>query len=160
MKKIPVVAVALLVLVLAFTGSADAKCGVGCLNHKISKLTKSLKKAEEAIAAQSQTIAQQSQALTVANGAQAQTVKEVRALYTCFAEIPLADFGEPKKEIGYVFKTGPATTEVTTALDVPEEGEEVGAWFIADLCNTKETASVQAAHSVFPGATGLGGSLP
>jgi tagatose-1,6-bisphosphate aldolase non-catalytic subunit AgaZ/GatZ len=159
MKKTLMVTAALLVLVLASAGSADAKCGVGCLNHKLSKLSKSLKKAEEAITAQSQTIAQQSQALAMATGAQAQTGKEVKALYTCFGEVPLAEYGEPKEKIGYLFETKPGTVEQTTALDVPFEGEEVGAWFIADLCNTAETASAQAAHSVFPTAGGLSGLL-
>jgi hypothetical protein len=155
MKKALVVSAALLVLGLAFTASADARCGVGCLNHKVKKLTAGLKKAEEAIAAQGQTIAQQAQALTAANGALARTAKEVTSLFTCLGEIPLSEFGEPKKGIGYVFETAPATTELTTALDLTEEGEEVGAWFIADVCNTGETAAIGAARNVFPAVIGL-----
>src|SRR3954454_1999208 len=160
MKRVLVITGALLVLMLAFAGSAEAKCGIGCLNHKVKKLTASLKKAEEAITAQSQTIVQQGQALTAANGAEAQTAKEVKALYTCFGEVPLSQYGEPDKKIGYLFETEPATVEPTTALDVAFEGEPVGAWFIADLCNTAETASVQAAHSVFPATIGLGSPPP
>jgi len=141
MKKALMVTAALLVLVLAFAGSADAKCGVGCLNHKLSKLSKSLKKAEEAIAAQSQTIAQQSQALAAANGAQAQTAKEVKTLYSCLNEVPMLELGDPGGSFGYVFRfeeKGTPQEVETSAVDFAFPGDPVDAWVLSDSCKRRK----------------------
>lgn len=155
MKKLLVVSVASLVLVLAFSGSAEAKCKLGCLSGKIKGLGRSLAKAEQTVAALSQTVAQQGQTIaaqsTVINE-QTQAFKQVRATFSCLADVPVTEFGDPLGEFGYVFRfenEAKAEEEVeTSALDVPFQGEEVDAWFVIDRCNTAETASAQAAGAL------------
>ncbi len=162
MKRFLVGSVGVLILVLALSGSAQAKCGIGCLNGKVRKLSASLARAEKTIAAQGQTIAAQGQTIAAqgeAIAAQAQTTTKVNSLYSCLAEVPITEYGDPLGEFGYVFrfeneeKHEPEEVE-TSALDVTFEGGEVGAWFLIDLCNTAETASTHAASGVFAPAAG------
>lgn len=153
MKKALMVSVALLVLVLAFAGSADARCGVGCLNHKVKKLTTSLKQAEQAITAQNEVISQQSQAITAANAGQAKTAKEMHSLVDCLAEVPLTQYGQPDGPLGYVVKyedEGIEKDGVTTALDVTYSGDGVGAWALIDSCNTTDAVSASSRTALAP----------
>ncbi len=164
MKKVLVVSVAALVLAMAFAGTAEAKCGVGCLNRKVKKLSSGLAKAQQTITSQSKTIAQQGQAIaslsqTVSSqgsaiAGQEQAVAKATSQLGCIAEVPVSEYGEPGGAYGYVWDTGTETFD-TTALDVPYPGEGVGAWFLIDKCNGAKTATVSGAGSAFAQQGGL-----
>jgi len=72
--------------------------------------------------------------------------------------VPISQYGEPEEGYGYLYEN-PSETFRTTALDVPFEGESVGAWFLIDGCNGATTASVHTAKALAPPATGLGALL-
>lgn len=159
MKRVLVTAIALLALALAFTGSAEAKCGVRCLNQQVKKLAKGLQKAEQtiatqgrAIALQGQTITQQSQAIATLRNEAGDAGKKVNALYSCLAEIPLTQYGEPEGPLGYIFKyenEAELFEEIpTTALDATYAGDVVGGWALFDECNTATTVSGAAAGAL------------
>jgi uncharacterized coiled-coil protein SlyX len=169
MKRVSVVLGAALVLSLAMSGGAQAKCTVACLNHKVRQLSSALIKTEKTVVSLSKTVAQQGQQISAQNqtiNQQSQAInglspikQKVDALYECLFEVPISEYGEPSEEIGYLFQfekePGLFETTPTTALDVPFEGEPVGAWFLIDGCNTATTAKVKAAAALAPPATGL-----
>jgi|GEM_PF-1358765 len=149
MKKVLAITVAALVLALAAAGSAEARCGVRCLNQQVKQLTRGLKKAEQTIATQGRTIAQQSQAIAAVQNEGAITGKKVNALYSCLVEIPLTQYGQPEGPFGYLFQYENEAEEVqvieTTALDATYPGDGVGGWALFDECNTASTASAATA---------------
>jgi uncharacterized coiled-coil protein SlyX len=156
MRRAPIALAAVLALSFAFTGSAQARCSVTCLNHRVKQLSSGLIKAEKTIASLSRTVGQQGQ--TIAQQSQAisgltQTGKKVDALFECLFEVPITRYGAPGAEEGYLYKSATETFP-TTALDVPFEGEPVSAWFLIDGCNAAETASIKAASALAP-ATSL-----
>jgi len=149
--------IAALVLGLGLSPGAQAKCSVACLNHRVKQLSNGLTKAEKTISslsrtvsAQGQTIAQQQQALAGLGA----VGKKVDSLFECLFEVPVTQFGVPEKEEGYLYKNLTETVPIT-ALDVPYEGEPIGAWFLIDGCNTIETAGVKAAKALLPPAPNL-----
>lgn len=155
MRRVLVAMTAILALSLAFAGGAEAKCGVSCLNRKVKQLSSGLIKAEKTIASLSKTVAQQSQQISALNqtvsvqGATlnglAGATKFVRLLEECLFEVPLNRYGDPASEEGYLYQIAPEPAFRTTAMDLVEEGEAVGAWFIIDGCNPFETARIRAA---------------
>lgn len=104
-----------LVIAGAFTivSTAQAQCGLGCLNHKITVLQR--------------TVRADTRALT--------------AVATCFAEHPVTLYGDPSGTFGYVFDQGNGLTFDTTALDATQTGDSVSAWLLYDQCNTAVTAN-------------------
>ncbi len=162
MKKVLVGSLAAMFLVFAFAGSAQAKCGDGCLNRKIVRLSKRLGQAEKTIKAQAQTIAQQSQAITgqgqtiaaqgqAING-QSQATKKVESfLFGCVFEAPLSVYGDPEGSFGYLFDTETETIK-TSALDVTAEGDFIEAWALFDGCNPETVLSSSASGA--PAASG------
>lgn len=167
MRKVLVVSLVGVFAVLAFAGSAQAKCGDGCLNRKIVRLSKRLGQAEKTIKAQAQTIAQQSQAIasqgqTIAAqgqaiGKQGQTTKEVESfLFGCVFEAPLSVYGDPEGDFGYLFDNETETIK-TSALDVTAEGDFIEGWALFDGCNPETVfnpaASGTSATSARPGET-------
>ncbi len=162
MKKVLVGSLAAMLVVLAFAGSAQAKCGDGCLNRKIVRLSKRLGQAEKTIKAQAQTISQQSQAIagqgqTIAAqgqaiGKQGQTTKEVESfLFGCVFEAPLSVYGDSEGNFGYLFDNETETIK-TTALDVTDEGDFIEAWALFDGCNPETVLSSSAGGT--PSASG------
>jgi hypothetical protein len=168
MKKLPVASITALVLVLAFSASADAKCNTNCLNRKVKALAGGLAKAQQTITAQSQTIAQlsqkvseQGQALTAHAGAinqQIKAVNQVNESLNCLVEAPLTQYGEPEGPYGYLFQfeneAEVLETIPTTGLDVTYEGDEVGAWALFDGCNGSKNPSAASSSALAP-ASGL-----
>lgn len=107
MRRALLAATAALVLALSLGASAQAKCGLACLNHRVRELSNGLTKAEkkisslnQTVSAQGQAIAQQQQAL----GALGEVGKKVDALYACLFEVPVTQFGEPGGPFGYLFQ--------------------------------------------------------
>lgn len=141
---------------LGFGASAQATCSVTCLNHRVKQLAGGLIKAEKKIASLNQTVSQQTQTIAAQGAAIASMTKAAKfttALEECLFEVPLNQYGEPGAEEGYLYETQTPSPEVfkTTALDVVEKGQAVGAWFLIDGCNPFETASIKAvARSFFP----------
>ena len=166
MRRIVVALTAVLVLGLGFGSQAEAKCSVSCLNHRVMQLSNGLTRAQKAIASLKQTVSQQGQKIAAQEQALAplgQVGKEVDALYECLFEVPVTQFGEPGGPFGYIFQfeneAEELETEPTSAIDVPYEGEPVGAWFLIDGCNTTETAGVKAVRALVPPAPNLGALL-
>jgi len=161
MRRALVALTAILVLSLGASGSAQAKCSVTCLNHRIGQLSNGLIRAEKKISSLSRTVSQQEQ--TIAQQQQTiaglgETGKKVDALYECLFEVPETQFGEPESPFGYLFQfeneeTEELETQPTSALDVPYEGEPVGAWFLIDGCNPTKTAGATAAKALAPAAS-------
>jgi outer membrane murein-binding lipoprotein Lpp len=134
-------------VVVALTGasSADAKCGVKCLNKKVNQLSGQVSRAQATIDQQAQQIAQ--------------TTQDLNQLHSCFAEAPLTDFGDAAGSFGYVFDNdgnGGDGPFFTSALDISETGGPVTAWFLFDSCNTATTASATAAKSSIAPSGALG----
>jgi uncharacterized coiled-coil protein SlyX len=172
MKKLLVASLAALVLVLAFSASAEAKCNVTCLGHRVKALATALTKAQKTIATQGQAIASLTQKVsaqeqkTTAQGqaissqgnainAQAQSIKQVNSALGCLFEAPLTEYGEPEGPFGYIFQYEDEETETlktfpTTALDVTTEGDFVGGWALFDGCNTTEIASAASRSAIAP----------
>jgi hypothetical protein len=152
MRRASIALAAALAVSLSFAAGAQASCGSTCLNHRVKQLSSGLIRAERKIASLTRTVSQQEQAIAT----QQQAIdglspigKKVEALYKCLFEVPITQYGEPEAGEGYLYKN--STEEFpTTALDVPFEGESVGAWFLIDGCNTATTASVQAASALAP----------
>jgi uncharacterized coiled-coil protein SlyX len=167
MRRALIALTAVLAISLVFSGGAQAKCSLTCLNHRVRQLSSGLIKAEKTIAALSKTVTQQGQTIAAQNQTIAgqgaalagltQAAKFVKSLEACLREVPISEFGEIGGPFGYLFQfeneAEELETEPTTALDVPFEGEFVGAWFLIDRCNTAETASVNAASAIAPRAT-------
>jgi uncharacterized coiled-coil protein SlyX len=161
MRRVLVALAAVLILTmsLGFATGAQAKCSVTCLNNRVKQLANGLIKAEKTIASLSKTVSQQAQTIasqgqTISQQNQAiggfgQTREKVDALYECLFEVPITEYGNPEEEEGYLYKTETETLP-TTALDVPFEGEPVGAWFLIDGCNPATTASVKATSALAP----------
>jgi hypothetical protein len=157
MRRALVALAAVLAMSLSLTAGAQGTCGSACLNHRVKQLSSGLIRAERKIASLTQTVSQQGQ--TIATQQQAidglgPVGKKVDALYKCLFELPISEYGDPEEGEGYLYENSTETFQ-TTALDVPFEGEFVGAWFLIDECNTATTASVQAAKALAPRATGL-----
>jgi hypothetical protein len=158
MKRALVAMAAVLALSLVFSGAAQAKCNVTCLNHRVRQLSTGLIKAEKTIASLSRTVSQQGQQISALNqtvAAQGAAISKlgqpdefVTFLEECLFQVPLNQYGESPGEEGYLYET-PAETFRTTALDVVSEGEAVGAWFLINGCNPLETASIKAAARRF-----------
>jgi hypothetical protein len=147
MRRALLLLTAILVLSLSLSASAQAKCSVTCLNHKLNQLSSGLIRAQRTISSLKRTVSQQGQ--TIAAQQQAisslgETGKKVDTLYECLFEVPITEYGVPEEEEGYLYKNA-TETFATTALDVPFEGEFVGAWFLIDGCNFEETAGIKAA---------------
>jgi uncharacterized coiled-coil protein SlyX len=169
MKKLLVASLAALVLALAFSAGAEAKCDLTCLNHRVKALGTALTKAQKTIAAQSQAIgalnqkvaaqeqkvSAQGQAISgqgSAIGAQGQAIKQVNSALDCLFEAPLTQYGEPEGPYGYIFQYEDEETEElktfpTTGLDVTYEGDFVSGWALFDGCNTTEFLSSTASRS-------------
>ena len=88
-KLFLLIASAVVVVALAGAGSADAKCGVKCLNKKVRTLSSQMSQAQATINQQAQQIAQ--------------TTQDLNQLHSCFAEAPLTDYGDASGSFGYVF---------------------------------------------------------
>jgi hypothetical protein len=154
MKRILVALAAVLAISLSLTAGAQAQCGSACLNHRVKQLSSGLIKAERKIASLTQTVSQQGQAIATQQqtiGGLGQVGKKVDSLYECLFEVPISEYGDPGEEEGYLYENSTETFP-TTALDVPFEGEFVGAWFLIDGCNSATTANVQAAGALAPRA--------
>jgi hypothetical protein len=171
MKKL-VASTAVLVLALAFSASAEAKCDLTCLNHRVKALGTALTKAQKTIATQSQAIATLNQKVTAqeqkvnaqsqaisgqgsAINAQAQAIKQVNAVFDCLFEAPLTQYGEPEGPFGYIFQYEDEEAEElktfpTTALDVTYEGDFVSGWALFDGCNPTEIASTASRSAIAP----------
>jgi hypothetical protein len=144
-KLILLIASAAVVIALAGASSADAKCGIKCLNKKVNGLSRQLSQAQATINQQSQQIAQSNQGLS--------------ELQNCLAEAPLTDYGDVAGSFGYVFDNdgaGGDPTFFTSALDITSTGDAVNAWFLFDSCNTTTTASATAAKSAIAQRSALG----
>jgi uncharacterized coiled-coil protein SlyX len=171
MKKLLVASLAALVLALAFSPGAEAKCSVTCLNNKVKGLANALIKAQKTIAAQGQAITElsrkataqeqkvagQGQAISGQGGAinaQAQAIKQVNSTLGCLFEAPLTEYGEPEGPFGYVFQFENEAEELetipTTALDVTYPEDPVGGWALFDGCNTTNTASAVSSSAIAP----------
>ena len=172
MKKLLVASLAALVLALALSAGAEAKCDVTCLGHRVNALATALTKAQKTIAAQSQAINSLTQKVsaqeqkTTAQGqsissqgstinAQTQAIKQVNSTLACLFEAPLTEYGEPEGPFGYVFQYEDEETETlktfpTTALDVTFEGDFVSGWALFDGCNTTEIASAASRNAIAP----------
>jgi hypothetical protein len=72
--------------------------------------------------------------------------RAVGVLLNCIAEVPFTSYGDPKGTFGYSYSKDGSTTHYTTALDLTYSGDAVGAWMLADSCNSKKTASIARAH--------------
>lgn len=162
MRRALLALAAALALSLSLGASAQATCSVTCLNHRVKQLSSGLIRAQRTISSLKRTVTQQEQANAAQEQAIAglsQTGKKVDALYECLFEVPVTEYGEPGGPFGYLFqfenKAKELETEPTSALDVPFEGEFVGAWFLIDGCNTAETASLRSAGSLAPPAPNL-----
>jgi hypothetical protein len=162
---------AALVLVLAFSTSAEAKCDVTCLGHRVKALATALTKAQKTIATQGQAISTLSQKLGVqeqkttsqsqaisgqgsAINAQAQAIKQVNSTLDCLFEAPLTEYGEPEGPFGYLFQFENEAEELesfpTTALDVTYEGDFVNGWALFNGCNTTEIAEAASQTAIAP----------
>ena len=121
MKKLLMASLAALVLALAFSPGAEAKCNVACLGHRVNGLTTALIKAQKTIAAQGKTItalsskvaaqeqkvSSQGQAISSQGGAinaQGQAIGKVNSTLGCLFEAPLTQYGEPEGPVGYLFE--------------------------------------------------------
>jgi hypothetical protein len=62
------------------------------------------------------------------------------AFLNCEADIPLRQYGDSAGTFGYEFSNDEVSTIFTTALDVTASGDDVGAWFIINTCNTTNPA--------------------
>jgi hypothetical protein len=136
-KLIPVAVGAMILLVLAMTGPAEAKCGTKCLNKKVRALSAGLAAAQQTIALQGQRLQQ--------------TTQELSSLENCLGEAPLTQYGDPAGTFGYMFDndaigSGGDPFE-TTALDITESGDQIDGWALFDFCNTTSVASASAAQS-------------
>jgi hypothetical protein len=72
--------------------------------------------------------------------------KAVGVLLNCIGEVPFTSYGDPKGTFGYSYSKDGTAKSYTTALDLTFSGDTVGAWMLADSCNSKKTASI--AHGV------------
>jgi uncharacterized coiled-coil protein SlyX len=179
MKKLLVASLAALILALAFSAGAEAKCDLTCLTHRVKGLSTALTKAQKTIATQSQAIATLSQKVTAqeqkvnaqgqaiagqsnAINAQAQAIEQVKSVFDCLFEAPLTQYGEPEGPYGYIFQFENEAEEPetfpTTALDVTYEGDFVSGWALFDGCNTTEIASTTSRSAIAP-ARDLGAHL-
>jgi hypothetical protein len=175
MKKLLVASLAALVLALVLSPTAEAKCNVTCLGHRVNTLTSALIKAQKTIATQGKTISalsskvaaqeqkvtSQGQAISSQGGAintQGQAIGKVNTVLGCLFEAPLTEYGEPEGPAGYLFEfenEGTPETIPTTALDVTYPEDFVGGWALFDSCNTAETPSAAASGAVAPASSGL-----
>lgn len=149
MKRALLALVAILVLSLGLGASAQARCGVTCLNHRVRQLSNGLIRAQRTISSLKQTVGQQGETIAAqqqAIGGLGETGKKVDALYECLFEVPISRYGVPEEEEGYLYENATETFP-TTALDVAFEGDFVGAWFLIDGCNPFETARLKAARA-------------
>ena len=62
------------------------------------------------------------------------------AFLNCVDEVPLSQYGDFEGTFGYEFSNDGVSTIFTSALDVTTSGDDVGAWFIIDACNTTNPA--------------------
>lgn len=72
--------------------------------------------------------------------------KALGILLNCIAEVPFTSYGDPKGTFGYSYSKDGTAKTYTTALDLTFSGDTVGAWMLADSCNSKRTASIARAH--------------
>lgn len=70
--------------------------------------------------------------------------RAVGVLLNCIAEVPFTSYGDPKGTFGYAYSKDGTTNHYTTALDLTFSGDAVGAWMLADSCNSKKTAIARA----------------
>lgn len=176
MKKLLVASLAVLALTFVLSSSAEAKCNLTCLGHRVNTLTTALIKAQKTIAAQGKTItalsgkvaaqeqkvAGQGQAISSQGGAinaQGQAIGKVNTALGCLVEAPLTQYGEPEGPFGYLFQFENEAEELesfpTTGLDVTYPEDFVGGWALFDGCNTAETPSAAAPGAVAPATAGL-----
>jgi hypothetical protein len=66
--------------------------------------------------------------------------RSTNAFLNCEADLPLSQYGDSEGSFGYEFSNDGVSTIFTTALDVTASGDDVGAWFIIDTCNTTNPA--------------------
>jgi len=157
MRRVLIALTAMLALSLAFSAGAQARCSVACLNHRVKQLSNGLIRAEKKISALKRTVNQQTEAIAGLG----EVGKKVDTLYECLFEVPITQFGEPGGPFGYLFQfeneAEELDSEPITALDVPYEGEPVGAWFLIDGCNPVKTAGLSSARALGPpaGSTAL-----
>ena len=111
---------------LALCASAQASCGVSCLNHKVKSLTTALHKAE---------------ALINYNAA------VYNHFVNCVGESALTMYGDPNGHtFGYVYNSGGTTTFDTGAIAPTESGTPVAEWGLYDKCNTSSSPSLRRGH--------------
>jgi len=147
MRRALLALTAALALSLGLGSSAQATCSVTCLNHRVKQLSSGLIRAQRTISSLKRTVSQQGQTISAqqqAIGGLSETGKKVDTLYECLFEVPITEYGVPEEEEGYLYENATETFP-TTALDVPFEGEFVGAWFLIDGCNFEETAGIKTA---------------
>jgi len=144
MRRALLALAAVLALSLAFGASAQARCSVTCLNHRVKQLSSGVIKAERTISSLKQTVSQQGQTIAAqqqAIGGLGEVGKNVDLLFECLFEVPVTQFGEPEEE-GYLYENATETFKVT-ALDVPFPEEPVSFWALIDGCNFEETAGIK-----------------
>ena len=114
-------------LAIAAPAGATANChGWQCVNRQLTTLQAQVKAADQVVLADNQAL---------------------ESLATCIKELPVSDYGGNGSG-GYVFdNTGAGTYIETSALDVTQSGDPVGAWFMVDACNSQQTASIARAHT-------------
>jgi hypothetical protein len=156
MKRIIILGVATTVLGIA-APSAQAACGTSCLRTKVSTLNRevtSLTTSVNSLVTQlnSMNVTLTNVANNVTNLHDQQVTDEGTLdalnggfgnLVDCLGEYPVTDYGDPDGTFGYVYDSGSGGLEFdTTALDVTNSGDTVGAWTLFDECNTATTASI------------------
>lgn len=144
-KLFLLIASAVVVVALAGASSADAKCGVKCLNKKVRALSSQMSQAQATIDQQAKQIAQ--------------TTQDLNQLHSCFAEAPLTDYGDAAGSFGYAFDndgTGGNGPFFTSALDITSTGDAVTAWFLFDSCNTSTSPAAAAAKPSIAPLAALG----
>jgi hypothetical protein len=110
---------------LALCGSAQATCGVSCLNHKVKSLTTALHKAERLIN---------------------NNAAVFNRFVSCVGESALTLYGDPSGHtFGYVYDpgpTGPGTFD-TGAIAPTQVGTPVDEWGLFDTCNKSSSPSLR-----------------
>ncbi len=156
MKKLLSASLTALVLCLAFSAGAEAKCNLTCLNHRVNSLSTALTKAQKKIATQGKTIADLSQKVSAQGqtvSGQGSAINKVNSALDCLFEAPLTEYGEPEGPFGYIFQyedEEELQTIPTTALDVTYPEDFVSGWALFDGCNTSEIASAASRRAVAP----------
>jgi outer membrane murein-binding lipoprotein Lpp len=128
------------VLAVITPASAQASCGMNCMNSRIRSL-------------QVQVASLQGQVVRLER-----TVSSIGSytakLENCIHEAPVTDYGDGSTgTFGYVYDTGGGNYFDTTALDETAVGDPVSGWVLLDGCNSQTVGTSRA------GALATAGSL-